>query len=181
MTKSKLLYLGAGTALLAMSPAAAGNFQSLDDLDVAVAAHAGAKIGDPGGARTPIDRRLKLKACPDAPSVSGPVLGAAVVRCEPIGWSIRVPLRLDAATSGATNSNNGVPRTMASRQQERDAIVRGQAVRLTVEGRGFTLSRTMIADANGKIGDMISVRADRSSKPVLARVVDIGEVSVSGI
>jgi len=160
--------------LFAVAPAIAGGFQDLTDLDVAVAAHMGAGIGEAGGARAPIDRRLKLKACPEAPDVSGPVLGAAVVRCKPIGWSIRVPLKLDAAAQSAAAT------PAAARAKEEDAVSRGQAVRLTVEGNGFAISRAMIADKNGKIGDMISVRADRMSKPILARVVDIGEVSVPG-
>ncbi len=163
----------AAAAAIAIAPAAAAGFQNLTDLDVAVAAHMGAEIGEPGGARAPVDRRLKLKACPEAPAVSGPVLGAAVVRCEPVGWSIRVPLKLDAATRSSAASP-------AARVKEDDAVSRGQAVRLTVEGTGFAISRTMIADKNGKIGDMISVRADRMAKPILARVVDIGEVSVPG-
>ena len=165
----------AAAALTAVAPATAtaAGFQDLTDLDVAVAAHMGAEIGEPGGARAPVDRRLKLKACPEAPAVSGPVLGAAVVRCEPVGWSIRVPLKLDAAA----RSTAAAP---AAQAQEEDAVSRGQAVRLTVEGAGFAISRTMIADKDGKIGDMISVRADRMAKPILARVVDIGEVSVPG-
>ena len=172
MTSRKISFVTTALTLLAAAPALAGNFQDLSDLDVAVSAHVGAQIGEPGGARAPIDRRLKLKACPDAPSVSGPVLGAAVVRCEPIGWSIRVPL----LSGGQANGN--AAGAGAARQEMRDAVTRGQAVRLSVEGRGFSLSRTMIADANGKIGDMISVRADRSARPILARIVAIGEVSV---
>ena len=162
--------------LLTAAPALAGNFQDLADLDVAVAAHMGADIGQPGGARAAIDRRLKLKACPEAPAVTGPVLGAAVVRCDPVGWSIRVPLTAGAQSSSSASATG----SSAARQPERDAVTRGQAVRLSVEGNGFSLSRTMIADATGKIGDLISVRADRSSKPILARIVDIGEVSVPG-
>src|SRR3546814_5565033 len=58
-----------------------------------VVAKFGAAIGQPGGPAAPIDRRLKLAACPDTPSVEGPVMGAAVIRCAPVGWRIRVPLR----------------------------------------------------------------------------------------
>ena len=174
MTSRKIIRATAAIASLAASPALAGNFQDLGELDVAVAAHMGAGIGEPGGARAPIDRRLKLKACPDVPDVSGPVLGAAVVRCEQVGWSIRVPLRLDGQASGGTARQN------ASNQEESDAVTRGQVVRLSVEGNGFSLARTMIADATGKVGDLISVRADRRSKPILARITGVGEVSVPG-
>lgn len=160
------------TALaLTSAPVFASDFQDLDALDVAVAASMGAEIGQPGGARAPVDRRLKLRACPELPTVSGPVLGAAVVRCQSIGWSIRVPLMLEASaqrTSSAASAD----------REARDAVTRGQAVRLTVEGKGYSLSRTMIADRSGRIGDMISVRADRRAKPILARVTGVGEVTV---
>lgn len=160
-------------ALLAVAsaPALASDFQDLDALDVAVAASMGAEIGEPGGARAPVDRRLKLKACPELPTVSGPVLGAAVVRCQSVGWSIRVPLLLESSTQGSSAA-------AAPEREQRDAVTRGQAVRLTVEGRGYSLSRTMIADRSGRVGDMISVRADRRSKPILARVTGVGEVTV---
>lgn len=155
----------------ANAPASASDFQDLDALDVAVAASMGAEIGQPGGARAPVDRRLKLKTCPELPTVSGPVLGAAVVRCQSIGWSIRVPLNLEGR---AQRTGSATP----SVREARDAVTRGQAVRLTVEGSGYSLSRTMIADRSGRIGDMISVRADRRAKPILARVTGVGEVTV---
>lgn len=151
--------------------ASASEFQDLEALDVAVAASMGADIGQPGGARAKVDRRLKLKACPDVPTVSGPVLGAAVVRCQPIGWSIRVPLTMQAAAAPG-------PALGRSSNTARDAVARGQAVRLVVEGNGFALSRTMIADRDGKIGDMISVRSDRRAQPILVRVIGMGEVAV---
>ncbi len=171
MTRPSLSGPIAALILVNSVPAIAASFQDLTALDVAVAANMGAEIGKPGGARSPVDRRLKLKACPEAPTISGPVLGAAVVRCDSVGWSIRVPLLLDARRDASASQPS---------EEARDAVTRGQAVRLTVEGRGFSLSRTMIADATGKIGDMVSVRESRSAKPVLARITGIGEVSVPG-
>lgn len=158
-------------ALLVTGPAFAASFQDLAELDVAVAASMGAEIGQPGGARAPIDRRLKLKPCPTAATVSGPVMGAAVVRCDPVGWAIRVPLLLGASQKSTSGGAN---------QDSTPAVTRGQAVRLTVEGAGFTLSRTMISDATGKVGDMVSVRENRSAKPILAKVTGVGEVTVPG-
>jgi flagella basal body P-ring formation protein FlgA len=172
MIRSSISGSLATIALLAAGPAWAASFQDLGELDVAVAASMGAEIGQPGGARAPIDRRLKLKSCPTAATVSGPVMGAAVVRCDPVGWAIRVPLLLGASPSGSTTNTQSAT--------AEPAVNRGQAVRLTVEGAGFTLSRTMIADANGKVGDMVSVRENRSAKPILAKVTGVGEVTVPG-
>ena len=74
------------------APAQAQQFENLDRLDSIVAMTVGANIGQPGGAAAPVDRRLKLAACPDMPQVSGPVFGAAMIECKPLGWRIRVPL-----------------------------------------------------------------------------------------
>lgn len=175
MTHTKIAAALFATSL-ATGPAIAGEFQDLEALDVAVAASMGAEIGQPNGARAPVDRRLKLKPCPEQPVVSGPVLGAAVIRCETIGWSIRVPLT--AATPNATRSA-APARHAAAAPADRDAVIRGQAVRLTVEGSNFALSQTMTADRSGRVGEMIPVRLDRRSKPVMARIIGVGEVSLA--
>src|SRR6478609_6219167 len=54
----------AALALLgATAPALAAGFADPAAIDRAVAAFTGAPIGTPGGARTPVDRRLRLAAC----------------------------------------------------------------------------------------------------------------------
>src|SRR3546814_17824941 len=68
-------------------------FEDINGLEAMVVAKFGAAIGQPGGPAAPIDRRLKLAACPDTPSVEGPVMGAAVIRCAPVVGRIRFPLR----------------------------------------------------------------------------------------
>src|SRR3546814_2496880 len=65
-------------------------FEDINGLEAMVVAKFGAAIGQPGGPAAPIDRRLKLAACPDTPSVEGPVMGAAVIRCAPVGWRIQI-------------------------------------------------------------------------------------------
>ena len=85
------------SAVLAV-PAHAQSFENLERLDNRVAAALGAMIGEPGGAMRPIDRRLRLAPCPEPAVVGEPIMGAVAVRCDSLGWRIRVPL---VASGGA--------------------------------------------------------------------------------
>lgn len=165
-----LLTLALLLASLHGGPAAAQVFEDLDRLDAIVAATVGARIGEPGGAIAPVDKRLRLAACPQQPTVEGPVFGAAIVRCDRLGWRIRVPL------SGAA-----APGQMRA-QQQRDILVRkGDPVQLVAGNASFTVSRVMIAEEDGAVGDMIRVREDSKSAPVTGRVEPSGIVRVPGV
>ncbi|MEO9468430.1 flagella basal body P-ring formation protein FlgA [Parasphingorhabdus sp.] len=157
---TSIMFLTAGSVV------SAAEFQNIVQLDKIVADTIGADIGEPGGARSPIDRRLRLGNCPAAPTVEGPVFGAAIVRCASLGWRIRVPL------VGETAAING-----GSATSKREMLIRrGQNVTLVYKGAGFSLSRQMIADENGAIGEMIAVRRDRRSPRILAEVSGNGQV-----
>jgi len=162
-------------AVLTTGPAfAQQRFENLDRLDSIVAMTVGANIGEQGGAAAQVDRRLKLAACPEMPTVTGPVFGAAMVECKPIGWRIRVPLRAGGAYAGA------VPHVAAQPAAKPAIIKRGDPVQLVAGGQAFTVSRLMIADEDGAAGDMIRVREDRRADPVLAQVMETGIVRVPG-
>lgn len=151
-------------------PAMAQAFEDLDRLDVIVATTVGARIGEPGGALAPVDKRLRLAACPQQPTVEGPVFGAAIVRCDRLGWRIRVPLSGSAAPG------------QARAQQPRHILVRkGDPVQLVAGNASFTVSRVMVAEEDGAVGDMIRVREDRKSAPVTGRVEPNGIVRVPGV
>jgi flagellar basal body P-ring formation protein FlgA len=165
-----------GNAVQAQAPAQQ-KFENLDRLDGIVAMTVGANMGQPGGPVSPIDRRLHLAACPQTPSVEGPVFGAAVVKCDAIGWRIRVPLI-------AGGPNMPAPRTasrMAAAPALKEAVVkRGDPVQLVAGGGAFSISRAMVADEDGAMGEMIRVREDKKSPPVIAQVMEIGVVRVPG-
>ncbi len=157
------------------APAQAQMFENLDRLDSIVAMTVGANVGQPGGAVAPVDRRLKLAACPDMPQVSGPVFGAAMIECKPIGWRIRVPLVPGGAVAATPQA---IARTAPA---HREIIVkRGDPVQLVAGGEAFSVSRMMVADEDGAVGDMIRVREDRKSSPVLAQVAESGMVRAPG-
>ena len=159
-----------GAILMALTagPAAAQapRFEDITGLETLVVARLGAGIAQAGGPVAPIDRRLKLAACPDTPVIEGPAMGAAVVRCAALGWRIRVPLRADAAAFAP--------------QRTATLVRKGDPVELVAGGASFTVSTQMIADEDGAQGQLIRVRADRRSDPIVARVVDMGVVSAPG-
>lgn len=158
--------------------ASAQAMQNLAEIDILVAATMGAEVGEPGGARAPVDRRLKLKACPVALEVTGPDLGAAAVRCPALGWRIRVPLDL-AAEGQATAARPAVQRGYgAGAATGQEGIKRGEPILLTVERPSFSLSRVMIADRDGKVGEVISVRDEPKGKPIFVRIVEPGRATI---
>ncbi len=159
-------------------------FENLDRLDSIVAMTVGATIGQPGGATAPVDRRLRLAACPEMPDVSGPAFGAAIVQCKSLGWRIRVPLRAGAeqnvANAAAIARTATYGRAAAPVRSKELLIKRGDPVQLVAGGASFTVSRQVIADEDGAVGDMIRVRSDAKADPVLAQVMENGIVRVPG-
>lgn len=174
-----LLMAASLTAFVQPAAAQAQKFENLDRIDSIVAMTVGANIGEPGGPMAPVDRRLRLAACPTTPAVEGPVFGAAIVKCDALGWRIRVPLK-GGASAGATGP---VARyAPAARPAPKDNVVkRGDPVQLIAGNAAFSVSRAMIADEDGAVGDTIRVREDRKSPPIFAQVVEMGMVRVPGI
>ncbi|HEX7853614.1 MAG TPA: flagella basal body P-ring formation protein FlgA [Sphingobium sp.] len=159
------------------APAQAQGFQNLDQIDSLVSTTVGANIGEPGGALSPVDRRLRLAACPQIPSIEGPVFGAAIIRCDKLGWRIRVPLKLEkpAPVAVAVHQQAQVP------QARIVLIKKGDPVQLVAGNAAFSVSRAMIADEDGAVGEMIRVREDRNSPAVSGRIEADGLVRIPGI
>ena len=59
-------------------------------------------------------------------------------------------------------------------------VKRGDPVQLLAGNASFSVSRAMIADEDGAVGDTIRVREDKRSTPVLAQVVEMGTVRIPG-
>ena len=176
MNKLPLIAVIALAAAAGAPARAQQKFENLDRLDGLVAMTVGANIGEPGGPIAPVDRRLRLAACPVTPSVEGPTFGAAIVKCDALGWRIRVPLSGGGAAA-APAARYGV----AARPAQRDMVVkRGDPVQLLAGNASFSVSRVMIADEDGAVGDTIRVREDKKSAPVLAQVVEMGTVRIPG-
>ena len=171
----KILFLL--SAVGAQPALAQQKFENLDRIDSLVAMTVGANIGEAGGPVAPVDRRLRLAACPATPSVEGPVFGAAIVKCDALGWRIRVPLAAGGAVAAAPAARYGA----SARAAQRDVIVkRGDPVQLVAGNANFSVSRMMIAEEDGAIGDTIRVREDKKATPVMAQVVEMGIVRIPG-
>lgn len=175
MPKILLLALSASASQPAL---AQQKFENLDRIDSLVAMTVGANIGEPGGPMAPVDRRLHLAACPATPSVDGPTFGAAIVKCDALGWRIRVPL----VAGGAAAASGPVARyAPAARPVVKEALVKkGDPVQLMAGNASFSVSRMMIADEDGAAGETIRVREDKKSAPVMAQVVEMGIVRIPG-
>jgi len=93
-------------------------------------------------------------------------LGAIAIRCEAIGWRIRVPLDHAAAAPMA--------------EKAAPIVRKGDPVELFVETGSFSVSTGAIAQEDGAMGDRIRVRSDPKSPIMIAEVVDGGRVRVPG-
>jgi flagella basal body P-ring formation protein FlgA len=160
--------------LAAPLPALAQGFENLEMLDNRVAAALGANIGEPGGATTPIDRRLRLQACPQPVEIAEPIAGALAVRCAPLGWRIRVSL-VPSASSRQTAAARSQPQVRAE-----PVIHRGDQIELVAIAQGFTVSTLATADQDGAPGDRIRVRTERRNAPVIGQVLEDGRVALPG-
>jgi flagella basal body P-ring formation protein FlgA len=162
-----MIPLLAGAALLvAGAPAVAAGFADPVEIDQAVARFTGASAGAEGGARLPVDRRLKLARC-DAPLALewyGRQRDTVLVRCPVAGgWRLFVP----------------VESTVVAAAPREAAVARGDSVSIVVQGKGFTLSRKGEALEGGAVGEWIRVRpAGTRSDPVRLRIVEPGKVGM---
>lgn len=147
---------------------AASPFEDTAGLDRQVAVHLNANVGDAGGARAPIDTKLRLKRCPNAVGFSDTNNNAVMVSCPDLGWRIFVPVRRGQARVT----------TQAARAEEY-VVLRNQPLTLVVRRPNFSISYGVVAQKNGRVGDYIPVRSSRKSKVLMARVSASGEVELA--
>ncbi len=172
-----LLLLGM-QVIAAPASAAAGpdGFENLDRLEGRLVGALNADVGQPGGPSTHIDRRLKLQPCPAAVTIDPPALGAVALRCEALGWRIRIPLTHGAGTAAATGA--AVVPVAAAAPSQPLVIKRGDPVELAATRDGFTVTTQAVAQEDGRIGGRIRVRPDKGNI-IIGEVVDAGRVRVT--
>lgn len=139
--------------------------ESLPALERQLEQFLGKRQGEPGGARQVIDRRLRLKKCPQVPVIEKRNTALALIRCEPLHWRISVIL---------AKQHHSRQRPVRSQV----VVKRGQPVLLVARKNGFMISRQMQADRAGGLGDIIPVRATRRSRPILTEIVGAGRVAL---
>lgn len=153
--------------LLLASPALAGPFQDIPTLERRVIGALGAGIGEVGGPAAPIDRRLKLAACPQAVAIEPPAMGAVALACPSLGWRLRVPVKRLAMASAASPAMREAP-----------VIKRGDPVELVAERDGFVVSTQTVAQEDGVPGGRIRLKSDAKSPVVIAEVIDMGRARI---
>ena len=166
--------------MAAASPAPAqmmAGAQSLDELEQIVVTTLGADVGQPGGPLAPIDRRMRLAACPTGIQIDPPMNNAVTVRCTTAGWRLRVPLK---ASGGYMTQQQGGGQMMAQTAPRAADIRKGDPVQLVAEGDTFSISVDAVAMEDANIGGRVRVQTGQKGGTMFAQVVDIGRVRLMG-
>ncbi len=142
--------------------ASAQSFQSHHAIDVRVAA----SLVGTGLAAWPVDRRLKLAACPQGLVAELPVGGRVEIRCEQLGW--RIYARID-----------GPPATVSYATPI--IIKRGDPVTVDFIAPGFSVAARGIAESDARAGERVRVRVEQKSALVIGEAMDMGRVRVSAL
>ncbi len=164
--------------LLAMlsGPAGAAPFQDGAMLDKAVAAFTGRAIGEDGGARTPVDPRLRLAQCPMVSLAWRTAAHDAVtVNCTGPEWRIYVPVR----TTPGMIASVAAPAPIAAARVE-PVIRRNDPVVIEAGSPGFSITRDGVAMGDAAPGGRLLVRVDGTKAPVQAVAVEAGRATLPG-
>ncbi|MFA6123324.1 MAG: flagella basal body P-ring formation protein FlgA [Sphingomonas sp.] len=174
----RLLPLG---LMAAVSPAvAAPVFQDIATLDRAVAAFTGKAIGDEGGARTPVDSRLKLAACPTVSMAwRSDAHDAVVVTCTAPQWRLFVPMRIPAVTPKGPAPLVITPSEVVPLRPVY-VIKRGDPVTISAGSSGFSITREGIAAGDAVAGGRFLVKVDNTRAPVQAVAIAGGRATLPG-
>jgi flagella basal body P-ring formation protein FlgA len=177
-------------ANIAAAPAGAATdalgFEDLSKLETRLTTALDAGIGVPGGPLTHIDRRVKLQPCPSPVTIDPPALGAVALRCEALGWRIRVPLIRLAGQASAGNAAGADGRALYAQSAYTPSapmapplIKRGDPVELAASQGGFTVTTQAVAQEDGRAGGRIRVKTDPRAPIIIGEVVDMGRVRVT--
>lgn len=166
--------------LACASPAlAAGPFQNTLLVDRGVAAFTGRAIGEEGGARTPVDARLKLAACPMvAMSWRSDAHDAVVVSCTGPDWRLFVPVRQPVVPPKGAAPLVIAPQTPLERPVA--VIKRGDPVTIAAGAAGFSITRDGVAASDAAVGGRFLVKVDATRAPVQAVALGAGRATLPG-
>ena len=153
-----------------LQPAAnAQKFENLDVLDQRIAIATDSIIGSPGGAVSPLDRRLSMPACASQVDITRIDHSSLALYCAGPTWRIRVPLVA-----------NAIAETLPLEPQNlnKPIVRRGDIVEARYEADDFDLSLMMVALENGTEGETIRVKNVETGRQTSAVVTRLGEVSI---
>lgn len=163
--------------MILLSLLAGAAFQDTAGLDRAVAAFTGRPIGAEGGARTPIDSRLRLAQCPTvAMSWRTEAHDAVVVTCSGPDWRIFVPV----VRATPLPSAPALRPVVAAPVKVEPVIRRGDPVMIEAGSPGFSITREGVAMADAAPGARLAVRVEDAKAPVQALAVAAGRARLPG-
>jgi len=174
MMRLALIPLAIGGAAPLFAQSALPPAQDLNQLEQMVVTSLGADVGQPGGPMAPIDRRMRLAACPIGIQIDPPSTGAVTVRCNTAGWRLRVPL-MRANITTASGGQTGRSPALANAD-----IRKGDPVQLIAQGSAYSISVDATAMEDGMIGNRIRVSSAPKGATLFAEVVDAGRVRLVG-
>lgn len=167
------------TSLLIASPAAVSAqaaFQDVTLVDRAVEGFTGKGIGMEGGARTRVDTRLKLAACPMvALSWRTPAHDAVVVACAAPEWRLYIPVLSPVAPVATPAERAGIVAAKADL-----VIKRGDPVTIEAGSPGFSITREGVAMSEAPAGGRFLVNVDGAKKPIQAIALETGRATLPG-
>lgn len=170
------LMIAAAAPALAETP-----FQDIATLDRAVENFTGRPIGSEGGARTPVDARLKLTPC------STLMLkwrqdnhDAVVITCANAEWRIFVPVMMPAVTAPPVAAPAAVPVVAPRPAKPEFVIKRGDPVSVEVNSGGFSVTRDGVAMTDAAVGGRLLVDVVGPKKPIQAIAIEPGRATLPG-
>jgi len=176
-SKDKTMYRMFACILLIASPAAAQTaFQDTRAIDRGIVAFTGKPIGTEGGARAPVDVRLKLAACPMV-SMAWRAANhdSVVVTCTGPEWRVYVPVIVPLTINQPLAA---VAAPIAAKPQI--VIKRGDPVTIEAGMANFRISRDGVAMNDAAPGARLLVDVEGPKKPVQAIAVDVGRATLPG-
>lgn len=172
-----MMRLGVIALLTAAAPAIAqGPFQDTAALDRAVADFTGRPLGSEGGARTPVDARLKLATCSTLMMKwRQDNHDAVVISCAHPEWRIFVPVVLAPVAAPLP------PAPAAPVAAKPDYVIkRGDPVSVEVNTDGFAVTRDGIAMTDAAAGARLLVDVAGPKKPIQAIALEPGRATLPG-
>ncbi|MBC9034492.1 flagella basal body P-ring formation protein FlgA [Sphingomonas sp. JC676] len=164
--------------LFAALLAAAPEFQSTIVLDAIVTQFTGKQVGELGGARAPVDTRLKLASCA-APQLEwrSEAKDAVLVRCMAPGWRVYVPV--NAAPQPKPVAAPAAARVAPAVKAE-PVIRRGDPVTVEAGASGFSITREGVAMNDAAPGARLLVKVDDKKQPIQAVAIEQGRARLPG-
>lgn len=168
---ASLLLIGLAAPAIAQGP-----FQDTAALDRAVVSFTGKPLGSEGGARAPVDARLKLATCSTLMMKwRQDNHDAVVISCGDPEWRIFVPVIMPAAAPAPITA---APAAVAPKPEI--VIKRGDPVSVEVNSGGFAITRDGIAMTDAAVGGRLLVDVVGPKKPIQAIALEPGRATLPG-